>query len=114
MEIDVIDVYLASSMGDNLPNITDHERIANAAAADFCVPQKDMRSFIARKNPFFAERDVLGFARLAQVHPGIIVGQIQHQTSRWDLLRKHLVKSRQYVLPRAIVDGWGQVAPVSL
>jgi HTH-type transcriptional regulator/antitoxin HigA len=113
MEIEVIDVDLARSMGDNM-HATDQERIANAAAADFCVPQKDMRSFIARKNPFFAERDVLGFARRAQVHPGIIVGQIQHQTSRWDLLRKHLVKIRQYVLPGAIVDGWGQVAPVSL
>jgi HTH-type transcriptional regulator / antitoxin HigA len=93
---------------------SDQEEIANATAAEFCVSQKDMASFIARKTPFFAERDVLGFAKRVQVHPGIIVGQIQYRTGRWDLLRKHLVKIRQYVLPGAMVDGWGQVAPVSL
>jgi HTH-type transcriptional regulator/antitoxin HigA len=55
MEIEVIDVDLAKSMGDNSPSITEQKRIANVAAAEFCVPQKDMRSFIARKNPFFAK-----------------------------------------------------------
>jgi HTH-type transcriptional regulator/antitoxin HigA len=49
-----------------------------------------------------------------QVHPGIVVGQIQAHTKKWDFLRKYLVKIRQYLLPGAMVDGWGQVAPVSL
>lgn len=116
MEVEVIDIDLGKSMmGHNTPPVeSDEEGLANAAAAEFCVPQKDMTSFIARKTPFFAERDILGFAKRVQVHPGIIVGQIQHRTGRWDLLRKHLVKIRQYVLPGAMVDGWGQVAPVSL
>jgi HTH-type transcriptional regulator/antitoxin HigA len=116
MEVEVIDIELGKSlMGHNKPPAeSDQEEVANTAAAEFCVPQKDMTSFIVRKTPFFAERDVLGFAKRVQVHPGIIVGQIQHRTGRWDLLRKHLVKIRQYVLPGAMVDGWGQVAPVSL
>jgi HTH-type transcriptional regulator/antitoxin HigA len=118
MEVEVIDIDLGKSMmGHDKPPENEQgkqENVANAAAAEFCVPQKDIQSFIARKAPFFAERDVLGFAKRVQVHPGIVVGQIQYQTGRWDLLRKHLVKIRQYVLPGAVVDGWGQVAPVSL
>jgi HTH-type transcriptional regulator/antitoxin HigA len=114
MEVEVIDVDIAKSMGSNAPSVSEQERIANEAAADFCIPRKEMTSFIARKNPFFAERDILGFAKRVQVHPGLVVGQVQYATGRWDLLRKHLAKIRQHVLPGAIVDGWGQVASVAL
>jgi HTH-type transcriptional regulator/antitoxin HigA len=88
------------------------EQIANEAAASFCVPSQELTSFIARKEPIFTERDVVGFARRLQVHPGIVVGQIQKRTDRWEILRRHLVKIRGNVLPGAIVDGWGQVASV--
>jgi HTH-type transcriptional regulator/antitoxin HigA len=113
MEVEVIDVDLGKHIGGN-DSVSEQERIANEAAADFCIPRKEMASFIARKNPFFSERDVLGFAKRVQVHPGLVAGQIQHATGRWDLFRKHLAKIRQHVLPSAIVDGWGQAAPVSL
>lgn len=107
----IIDVELAETAG---ANVSAQENVANIAAAEFGVSQAEMASFIARKNPFFSERDVLGFARRVQIHPGIVVGQIQNVTKRWELLRKHLVKVRQFVLPGAMVDGWGHVAPVSL
>ena len=82
------------------------ERVANAAAADFCISQEKMLSFINRKNPFFYEKDVLAFAKIHGVHPGIPVGQIQHRIGRFDYLRKHQVKIRDFVTPGAIVDGW--------
>lgn len=91
--------------GDNLP---EEERVANAAASDFCVPHDKMESFILRKNPFFYEKDVLAFAKLNGVHPGLPVGQIQHKIGRYDYLKKHQAKIRQFVLPGAIVDGWDQ------
>jgi HTH-type transcriptional regulator / antitoxin HigA len=90
------------------------EAAANSAAADFCIPKAEIESFFARKAPFFAERDVIGFARRINVHPGLVVGQIQKRTQRWDLLRRHLVKVRAHVLPGATVDGWGTPAPVVL
>jgi HTH-type transcriptional regulator/antitoxin HigA len=65
-----------------------------------------MTSFIHRKNPFFYEKDVLAFAKINGVHPGLPVGQIQRSTGRYDHLRKHQVKIREFVLPGAIVDGW--------
>jgi len=108
----IIDAEVMESAEDDL-NST-QEKMANEAAMEFCVPRAEMSSFIARKAPFFSERDVVGFARRMQVHPGIVVGQIQAHTKKWDFLRKYLVKIRQYLLPGAMVDGWGQVAPVSL
>ena len=94
-----------AGVGDSLP---EEERIANAAASDFCVAHEKMDSFIHRKNPFFYEKDVLAFARLNGVHPGLPVGQIQHRTGRYDLLKKYQTKIRQFVLPGSIVDGWDQ------
>lgn len=110
----ILDVELEGERAGNSDVVPEQERVANAAASEFLVPRKDMLSFIARKSPFFAERDVLGFAVRMQIHPGIVVGQIQNHTKRWDFLRKYLVKIRQFVAPTAIVDGWGQVAPVSI
>jgi HTH-type transcriptional regulator / antitoxin HigA len=95
-------------------SISDEERVANSAAADFCVANTEISSFIARKNPFFAERDVLAFAGRVGVHPGIVVGQIQKKTKRWDLLRRHLIKIRQFALSGGLVDGWGVVAPMKI
>lgn len=113
-EQEIIDAELEGDRAGIGSSVSADERVANAAAADFCVPTAEISSFVARKNPFFAERDVLGFARRLQVHPGIVVGQIQNRTGRWELLRRYLVKVRPYVLPGGMVDGWGQVAPVSI
>jgi HTH-type transcriptional regulator / antitoxin HigA len=112
IEKPIIDAELEGERATDSKSIPEQERVANAAAADFCVPRKDMASFIARKDPFFSERDIVGFARRMNVHPGLVVGQIQAHTKRWDFLRVHLVKVRQFLLPGAMVDGWGQVAPV--
>ncbi|MGA2236504.1 MAG: HigA family addiction module antitoxin [Terriglobales bacterium] len=95
--------------GDSIP---EEERIANEAAAEFCVPQSSLNKFISLKAPFFAERDILGFAQTLRIHPGIIAGRLQRQLSRYDLFRNHLVKIRSAVVPNAMADGWGDVAPV--
>jgi HTH-type transcriptional regulator/antitoxin HigA len=95
--------------GGSLP---EEERIANEAAAEFCVPQSSLNKFIERKAPFFAERDVIGFARTLRIHPGLVAGQLQHKTSRYELFRHHLAKVRSSIAPNAMIDGWGDVAPV--
>lgn len=92
--------------------IAEEERVANQAAADFCVPKKTMDSFIARKAPFFAERDILGLAATLKVHPGLVAGQLRRRTGRYDRFGSHLVKIRSIIAPGAVVDGWGDIAPV--
>ena len=108
----MIDIELEGERAGTSTNVPEEERIANEAAAEFCVPQSMLDGFVARKAPIFAERDILGFARTLKIHPGIIAGQLQHRTSRYDRFRNHLVKIRSVVAPGAMVDGWGDVAPV--
>lgn len=110
----VVDSNLEGDRAGVGPEVAEDERIANTAAAEFCVPKKTMDSFIARKAPFFAERDILGVAATLRVHPGIVSGQLQNRTGRYDRFRNHLVKVRSIVAPNAIVDGWGDIAPIGV
>ncbi len=93
--------------------ISEEEKVANMAGADFCVPKEEFESFFIRKH-HFSERDVLGFASRLKVHPGLVVGQLHNRTQKHYLFRKYIVKVRQLILPSAMVDGWGEVAPVYL
>lgn len=92
--------------------VAEEERIANLAAQEFCVPAAMMDAFVARKAPFFSERDLVGFARVIKVHPGLVAGQLQRRTNRYDRFRNHLAKVSNVILPNAIKDGWGDVAPI--
>lgn len=108
----MLDVDLEENIAIKVADIPDEERIANEAAADFCVPSESMESFIARKSPLFTERVVIGFARTLNIHPGLVVGQLHHRTGRYELFRKYLVSVRGIISPSAIVDGWGDIGPV--
>ncbi|MCU1305685.1 MAG: higA [Acidobacteriaceae bacterium] len=110
----MFDVELEGENAGTGPNVIEEERVANEAAANFCVPRELMERFIARKSPFFAERDILGFSRTLEVHPGLVAGQLQHLTGRYDRFRNHLVKIRSAVAPSALVDGWGDIVPVGI
>ena len=98
-----------AGQGDDLP---EEERIANAAASEFCAPSAELNFFITRKHPYFSERDILGFAKAHKRHPGLVIGQIHDKTKNYKLLRKHLVKVRQFITHLAPTDGWGDVFPV--
>jgi HTH-type transcriptional regulator/antitoxin HigA len=111
---EIIDVELEGERAGTGPNVSEAERIANFAASDFCVPRTEMELFIARKSPFFSERDVLEFASRIGVHPALVVGQIRNHLQRWDYLSRYLTKIRPFVIAGAIVDGWGQVVHIAI
>ncbi|MBC7860169.1 MAG: HigA family addiction module antidote protein [Burkholderiaceae bacterium] len=96
-----------TDVGDDKDGLAECEVRANKAGADFCVPQDQLENFIARVQPYFSEQKVLSFAQRIQVHPGLVVGQLQRKLGRHDFLRKHQVKVRACVLPSADADGWG-------
>ena len=108
----ILDAELDGERAGTGPDVPEEERLANHAAANFGVPQSQMQAFIDRKAPLFSERDMIGFARSLGVHPGIVAGQLQHKTGRYERFRQHLAKIRTYILPTAYVDGWGDIAPV--
>jgi HTH-type transcriptional regulator/antitoxin HigA len=108
-KIAMIDSDLA--MSDSAPSA--EERIANEEASEFCVPVEQMKSFYLRKKPFFTETDVLSFAKRIKTHPGLVVGQLQRLSNQYDLHRKQLVKIRSILAGSMLMDGWGDVVPVS-
>lgn len=105
---------------NNSANVKAEEDMANEAAASFCIPRSKMDSFFARKEPFISERDVIGFASVMEVHPAIVVGQIQHrrklngQRNAFAFLRKYQIPVRKYVTANALTDGWGNAAYADL
>ncbi len=108
----MLDTELEGERAGTGASVIEEERLANAAAQNFCVPAAKMDSFVARKAPFFSERDLLGFAKILGVHPGIVAGQLQHCTGRYDRFREHLVNIRSHVTAGTAVDGWGDVYPL--
>ena len=103
-DIPIIDADVGSGNDVELPEC---EVRANEAGARFCVPPDQLENFIARVQPYFSEQKVLLFAQRINVHPGLVVGQLQRKLDRHDFLRKHQVKVRSFVLPSADADGWG-------
>jgi HTH-type transcriptional regulator / antitoxin HigA len=105
----IVDAELEESFDRD---VGEEERIANQEGAEFCVPQKEMKSFYLRKNPFFSETDVQAFSKRMKIHPGLAVGQLQRLAKRYDILRKHLVAVRRHLAGSMMMDGWGDVVPV--
>lgn len=101
----------ASSEG---AEVSDEERQANSAALNFCYPREKLLSFYARKQPYIAEADVVGFAGRNEVHPSIVVGQLQFLKKDYAWLRKWLVGVRANILPNCTVDGFNTVAKATL
>jgi HTH-type transcriptional regulator/antitoxin HigA len=108
----MLDTQLERERAGTGPTVAEEERMANEAAQEFCVPASSLDAFVARKAPFFSERDLIGFARVLKIHPGILAGQLQRKTDRYDRFRDHQVRVRSIIFPNAIKDGWGDVAPV--
>lgn len=98
--------------GAGTAQVTEEEQVANEAASTFAVDRAELLNFIARVQPFFKEDRVLLFAQRLQVHPGLVVGQLQRQLGRYELFRKFQVKVRDYVTSTARTDGWGVVHTV--
>lgn len=111
LRAEVVDVDLENLDASDLP--PDEQR-ANREAAECCVPADQLENFYIRKFPFISERDMLGFAKRVQRHPGIVVGQLQRKMNRYDWLSKYKVKIRHFLTSAATVDGWGVSAPISL
>lgn len=108
----MLDTELEGERAGTGEGVEEEERVANEAAAEFCVPRKAMDAFIARKAPLFSDRDVTAFARMLQVHPGLVVGQLHHRTGRYEIFNSHLTKVRSIVSPGSVVDGWGDIVDV--
>lgn len=84
------------------------EQRADEEAAALLVPPDMLQSFIQRVGPLYSKERINQFANRIKMHPGIIVGQLQHRGEiGYQSHRDTLVKIRQTVAAAALTDGWG-------
>ncbi len=107
----IVDRDTTASESSEGQSVSEAEIIANTAAAEFCVPQADIADFILRHRPRYSEENVVNFSRELQVHPGLVVGQLQRMLHDYRLFRKHLIGVRPFIAPHAMTDGYGQTIP---
>ena len=88
------------------------EQRANRNAAESLVPKQELEVFIRACSPRYSVARINNFATRLHIHPGIIVGQLQHrQEISYAAHRKLLTKVRDIVTRFAFTDGWGQPVP---
>lgn len=86
------------------------ERRADAESAATLIDPVELQSFIRRVGPLYSKQQIIQFAHRIKVHPGIIVGQLQHRREiGYRANREMLSKVRDAVVATALTDGWGQV-----
>lgn len=112
MDEPVVDEDLGAISATQMPP---NEIRANDNAAANLVSREEMSGFIARVNPLFSEQKIIGFAKRIGVHPGIVVGQLQHMgLLPWSALAKFREKVRASLVPVAMTDGFGQIAQLDM
>jgi len=85
------------------------EQEADIFAATFLIDPAELEDFIIRVDPYFSRDKIQGFALRLRVHPGIVVGQLQHrEIIKYSYFRPLLERVQNVISRSALIDGWGQ------
>jgi HTH-type transcriptional regulator/antitoxin HigA len=91
------------------------EQQADRFATYFLIPEGQLEDFVARVRPLYSKQKIMGFAARLNIHPGIVVGQLQRRGEiTYAHSRDMLLKVREYVTSSAFTEGWGHFPPVNL
>jgi HTH-type transcriptional regulator / antitoxin HigA len=86
------------------------EKRADTFAAEFSIPKGELNNFILRVRPLFSKSKIQGLAARLNVHPGIVVGQLQYRKAiPYSHSREMLAKVRDIVVESALTDGFGSI-----
>lgn len=88
---------------------SESEKEADRFACEYSIPKDALESFIARHRPVYPKGKLIVFALKLGIHPGIVVGQLQHrEIFSYAHHREMLRQVRDIVTSSALTDGWGQ------
>jgi len=103
-----VDTEIVGSGAQGTP-VNEVEQRANAEASASLIPSEELESFIRRVGPLYSKPRINQFANVLRIHPGVIVGQLQHRGEiGYHAHREMLVKIRDVVVATALTDGWGK------
>ena len=105
-----------NALSGQMGPLQDIEVRANQDAAALLLEPDELNSFIRRVGPLYSKQRIIQFAHVVKIHPGIIVGQLQHRGEMgYSANRDLLAKVRDFVLETALTDGWGHsISPTTL
>lgn len=107
-----IDVSLVGE--DRVNHESEIERHTESKATTMMIPSEALDNFIVRVQPFFSKDRIRGFAKRIGVHPGIVVGQLQHRgLIGYHANREMLVDVREIAIESALSDGWGHYVDIN-
>lgn len=107
------DIDLVGGQGDAAVAKPKTETDADVFASSMLVPEAALADFVRRVKPLFSKQKIEGFAAVQKVHPGLVVGQLQHRNLiPYANLRASLVKVRSMFLETVLYDGWGMTPQV--
>ncbi len=102
--IDIIDNERSSSI-KQLPR---EESRANISAANYCIPSNTLHEWLQRTGRAASRKNIIIFARQLNVHPALVVGQLQHRgVIPYSFHRMLLDKVRSFVIESVVTDGFG-------
>jgi HTH-type transcriptional regulator/antitoxin HigA len=87
----------------------EHEKKADKWASEALVPSARLSEFVRNCGDRFSKQAIRQFAELIGVHPGVVVGQLQHKDSiSYSHSREMLMDIRDIITETAVTDGWGK------
>jgi HTH-type transcriptional regulator/antitoxin HigA len=106
---EIIDEDIGKMSDDVKKNIPARESAANKAASDFIIPPTEWKQFSKTHKPMFSRSTLEAFAKTLNIHPGLVVGQLQGRgLVPFSHFKKYLVKIRDFIVRSSmVVDGWG-------
>jgi HTH-type transcriptional regulator / antitoxin HigA len=115
IEDPIVDLDLVGDKAVATKDKPEFERRADAAACESLVKHDLLEDFIFRVGPYYSKTKIIGFANRLRIHPGLVVGQLQHREEiSYAHNREMLNKVRHMIIPVAITDGWGSYQPSTL
>ena len=110
----IIDTEIGDDDRQSESPISEAERKADLFAMEFLVDPKSLDDFILRTRPLYGKLKILRFSHKIGVHPGLVIGQLQHRREiPWGSFRQMLEKVRNIIIPSTLTDGWGQTVTIS-
>jgi HTH-type transcriptional regulator / antitoxin HigA len=107
---DIVDVDLVGDEADSSITKPEAESKADEFASTFSIPRSELDGFIARVRPLFSKTRIQAFAAKLNVHPGLVVGQLQYRKMiPYSHSREMLARIRHVLTEVALTDGFGNI-----
>lgn len=103
-----LDTELVGTNAEPFDEKPESEKQADQCAVNFLVNQQVLDEFVRRVRPYYSALRITQLAAQLKVHPGIIVGQLQHRREiPYSHSRRMLMGVKQIITPATVTDGWG-------